>query len=180
MKYIVLVWVVPFMALKKSSDTIAISFDIEESALNTFTQEQINLTLDPLNNEVFVVLAVDLDVGAPSALAGINTQSTMSVTTTSKTGIPSLGDSQCMARVQSKIQASGFVDSGVGFMHTSPDSPTASLAFIQIVATNNIFVQIKGANNVGPISGAGRVWGYRARADASTYGALVQSEVLSA
>lgn len=168
------------MALKRSSDTVAISFDLDESALNTFTQSQINLTLDPLNNEVFVVLAVDLDVGAPSALAGVNTQSTMSVTTTSKTALPTLSDSQCMARVQSKIQAAGFADGGVGFMHTSPDSPTATLDYIAIIATNNMFVQIQGAGNVGPISGAGRVWGYRARADASTYGALVQSEVLSA
>jgi len=168
------------MSLKKTSDTVAISFDIDESALNTFTQSQINLTLDPLNNEVFVVLGVDLDVGAPSALAGTNTQSTMALTTTSKTAVPSLGDSQTLARVQSKIQAAGFADSGVGFQHTSPDTPTGMLDYIGIIATNNMFVQIQGANNLGAISGAGRVWGYRARADASVYGALVQSEVLSA
>lgn len=179
MKYIVLVWVVPFMALKKSSDVIAVSFDITESALNTFTQEQINLTLDPLNNEVFVVLAVDLDVGAPSAIAGTNTQSTMALSTTSKTSMPSIADSQCIARVQRQLLAAGYVDAAVGFAHTSPNSPTATLDYIAIIATNNAFVQIVGAANVGPISGSGRMWGYRARADASTYGALVQSEVLS-
>jgi hypothetical protein len=168
------------MALKKSSDVIAVSFDITESALNTFSQEQINLTLDPLNNEVFVVLAVDLDVGAPSALSGVNTQSTMALTTTSKAAMPTISDSQCIARVQRQILGGGYVDSGVGFAHTSPNSPTATLDYIAIIATNNAFVSIVGANNAGAISGAGRMWGYRARADASTYGALVQSEVLSA
>ena len=168
------------MSLKKSSDTVAISFDIDESALNTFTQSQINLTLDPLNNEVFVVLGVDLDVGAPSFLPGVNTQSTMALTTTSKTGVPTIGDTQCLARVQSKIQTGLSADSGVGFQHSSPDTPVGMLDYIGIIATNNMFVQIQGAGNAGAISGAGRVWGYRARADASVYGALVQSEVLSA
>lgn len=168
------------MGLKKTSDTVAVSFSIDESALNTFTQESINLTLDPLNNEVFIVLAVDLDVGAPSGVAGVNTQSTMALTTTSKTAMPSLGDSQTLARVQSKLQAAGFVDYAAPFQHSSPDSPTGMIEYIGIIATNNVFVQIQGAGNVGPISGAGRMWGYRARADASVYGALVQSEVLSA
>lgn len=168
------------MALKKSSDVIAVSFDLTESGANTFTQEQINLTLDPLNNEVFVVLAVDLDVGAPSATAATNTQSTMALTTTSKTAMPTISDSQCIARVQRQILAAGFADAAVGFAHTSPNSPTATLDYIAIIATNNAFVSIVGAANAGPISGAGRMWGYRARADASTYGALVQSEVLSA
>ena len=169
----------PSMALKKTSDVVAISFGIDESGANTFTQSQVNLTLDPLNNEVFVVLAVDLDVGTPSAQAATNTQSTMAVTTTSKTAMPTLADSQMLARVQSKIQAAGFVDGGVAFQHTSPDSPTGELDYIGIIATNNMFVQIQGGNNVGALAGAGRVYGYRARADSSTYGALVQSEVLS-
>jgi len=37
-----------------------------------------------------------------------------------------------------------------------------------------------GTNNLAAKDVSGRVWGYRARADASTYAALVQSEVLSA
>ena len=168
------------MALKKTSDVVAVSFEISEIALNTFTQEQINLTLDPLNNEVFVVLAVDLDAGAPSGVAGINTQTTMALTSTSKTGMPSLADSQCIARAQRKIQAAGFADYGAPFTSLSPETPTGDISYIAIVATNNVFVQLQGANNVGPVTGAGRMWGYRARADIGTYAALIQSEVLSA
>lgn len=168
------------MSLKKTSDVIAVSFDITESALNTFTQEQINLSLDPLNNEVFVVLAVDLDVGAPSPVAGQNTQTTMTLTSTSKTTVGSIADSQVLARVQRQLLAAGFVDAVAAFNHTSPNTPTGMLDYIGIVATNNVFVQIIGANNLGAVSGAGRMWGYRARADTGTYAALIQSEVLSA
>ena len=168
------------MALKKTSDIVAVSFEIDELVLNTFHQETINLSLDPLNNEVFVVVAVDLDVGAPSGVAGANTQSSMSLTTTSKTGIANLSDSQCLARSQIKFQGAGYLDYAAVVATRSPETPVGQLDFIGIVATNNVFVQVKGANNTGVIGGSGRMWGYRARADVGTYSALIQSEVLSA
>ena len=168
------------MALKKTSDVIAISFEVTETAMNTFTQETINLSLDPLNNEVFVVVAVDLDVGAPSGVAGANTQSAMSLTTTSKVGLANLSDSQCLARSQIKFQGGGYLDYAAVVATRSPETPVGNLDYIGIVATNNVFVQVKGTGNVGPIGGSGRMWGYRARADVGTYSALIQSEVLSA
>ena len=168
------------MALKKTSDIIAISFEVTETAMNTFTQETINLSLDPLNNEIFVVVAVDLDVGAPSGLAGINTQSSAALTTTSKTGMPNLSDTQCLARSQIKFQAAGFGDYAAVVATRSPETPVGNLDFIGIIATNNAFVQVAGSNNAGAIGVSGRMWGYRARADVGTYSALIQSEVLSA
>jgi hypothetical protein len=168
------------MGFKKTSDTIAVSFGITESATDTFTQEQINLSLDPLSNEIFVVLAVDLDVAPPSGVAGQTTQSTMALTTTSKTAVPNLSDTQLLARAQRQIIATGFADAGIPFSHSSPETPVGNLDYIGIIATPNMFVQIQGANNTGALSGNGRMWGFRARADSSTYGALVQSEVLSA
>jgi len=66
------------------------------------------------------------------------------------------------------------------FEHTSLDSPVANLDYVVIIATTNFFVGIIGANNTIPMSVSGRLWGYRARADAATYAALVQSEFLSA
>jgi len=57
------------MGFKKTSDLIAISFRVDESALNTFTQDEIALQLDILNNEIFVVLAVDLNPSSPDLVA---------------------------------------------------------------------------------------------------------------
>ncbi|GAG73728.1 unnamed protein product [marine sediment metagenome] len=168
------------MGFKKTSDLIAISFGNSETAPNTFTQEEIALQLDVLNNEIFVVLAVDINPSAPDALAGIDTTTVAQITSTSQTGIVYLSNSNTLAVSERQIRAAGFVDSGVGFSHFAGETPTAMLDYIGLIATNNFFFGIKGTANLTAKGASGRMWGYRARADASTYAALVQSEVLSA
>ena len=51
--------------------------------------------------------------------------------------------------------------------------------YVDIIATPDFFVNISGVANIQAKSVAGKMYGYRARADASTYAALVQSELLS-
>ena len=165
--------------LKATSSPIAVSFNLAESAANTFTQEQVELALNALDNEVFVVLAVDLNVSPPDSAAGADTDVQGSITTTSKTATVGLDDTNCIATAERTIRAAGFVDSGVGFSHMSGETPTADLDYIQIIATSNFFVQVQGNGNGGVKAMSGRLWGYRARADAAAYAALVQSEVLS-
>ena len=166
--------------LKPTSQTIAIGFSVDESAANTFTQGAVDLNLDPLNNEVFVVSAINLDPFIASSVAGADTRVQSSLTTTSKTAIASLADSNTLATSVNQIQAAGFVDSGVGFQQTSLDSPPATLDYLGIIATNDFFVQVQGTGNPVAKGVTGKLYGYRARADASIYAALVQSEVLSA
>ena len=168
------------MGFKKTSDTIAISFGLDETGANTFTQEQVDLQLDVLNNEIFVVLAIDLNPSAPDAIAATDTTTSMYLSSVSRTSIAGLGQTNVLAAAERQIRAAGFVDGGVGFSHMASESPTGPVDYIGIIATNNFFVGLKGTNNANAKSGNGRVWGYRARADASTYAALVQSEVLSA
>ena len=94
--------------------------------------------------------------------------------------ISNIGNTNVLAISERTIRAGGFVDSGVGFSHFSGETPTAVLDYIGLIATNNFFFGIAGSANLSAKSASGRLWGYRARADASTYAALVQSEVLSA
>ena len=168
------------MGFKKTSDTIAISFGLDESAANTFTQEEIALQLDVLNNEIFVVLGVDLDVANPDAIAGTDTATRASISSTTQTGVTGLQNSNCIASAREAIRAGGFVDSGVGFTRAAESTVLGNVDYIALIATNNFFVQVAGQNNAGAKDVLGRMWGYRAKADASTYAALVQSEVLSA
>ena len=168
------------MGFKKTSDTIAISFSVNELAPDTFAQDEVALQLDVLNNEIFVVLAVDLNPQTPDAVAGTNTSVTASLSTTSQTAVQTLANTNCLAQSELAIRAGGFVDGGVGFSRMASESYTGEIDYIGLIATNNFFIQIKGGNNVGTKGCQGRLWGYRARADASTYAALVQSEVLSA
>ena len=48
--------------LKETSSLISIGFSVTETAADTFTQGSIDLQLNPLDNEVFVVYAIDLDL----------------------------------------------------------------------------------------------------------------------
>lgn len=167
------------MALKKTSETIVIGAQVVESAPNTFTQGQVDLQLNPLDNEVFIVQAVNLDLQPCDAVAGADTSIRGTLTTTSQASMPSLSQSVVLAQSEFVIRAAGFVDGGVGFSQHSMDTPPTGLDYIGIIATNDFFLQIVGSNNTGPRLMNAKVYGYRAKADAATYAALVQSEVLS-
>ena len=164
--------------LKQTSSVVNIGFSVSESAANTFTQGSVDLNLSPLDNEVFVVLAVNLDVSSPEYISGVNTQCRAGLTSTSQTTMPSLADANCMARASEKIRTDAV--GGVAFATQALETPPATLEYIGIIATNDFFVQIEGTGNTAAKGVSGKMYGYRATADASTYAALVQSEVLSA
>ena len=166
--------------LKSTSSLITIGFSVPETAPNTFSQGRIDLQLNPLDNEVFVVQAINLDPSAPDAQAATNTAVTSAVTTTSQTAVGSLASSSTLAVSQMRIMAAGFVDGGVGFQQASMETPPAGLEYIGIISTNDFFVQILGNGNLLAKGVSGKVYGYRAKAESSVYAALVQSEVLSA
>jgi hypothetical protein len=168
------------MGFKKTSETIAVSFGLTELVAGDFIQDEVALQLDILNNEIFVVLAIDLDMDTPDALAGVNSSVSGSVTSTSQTALATLANTNTLANGSESIRAAGFVDGGVSFTRGATSTYTGMVDYIGLIATNNFFVQLKAGGNAGIKSLNGRVWGYRARADSSTYAALVQSEVLSA
>lgn len=168
------------MGFKKTSDLIAISFRADETAPNTFVEEEIALQLDVLNNEIFVVIGVDLDVANPDAIAATDTATTASVSATTLPTVTGLANSNVIATARDAIRAAGFVDGGVAFARAAESTIPSKADYISLIATNNFFVQCAGVGNLAAKDVQGRLWGYRARADASTYAALVQSEVLSA
>ena len=168
------------MGMKRTSSSIAISFRIDMTAADTFAQGQVDLSLSPLDNEVFVVEAIDLDVAQPNAIAATDTSVTGSLSTTSLTAVGRLDNTNVLARKEAAIRAAGFADGGVAFESGSMESPPTQLEFLGIIATNDFFVQVDGTNNGITRALSGKLYGYRAKADAATYAALVQSEVLSA
>ena len=166
--------------LKGTSSTVAIGFASSETAANTFNQTAVDLNLDPLNREVFVVQAIDLTLGAADAIAATDTAMKGSVTTTSQTAVQTLANSNCMAIAINQIRAGGFADGGVLLSQVSSESPPTLHDYVAIIATNDFFVQVAGTNNAAAHSVYGKLYGYRAQASADIYAALVQSQVLSA
>ena len=135
------------MAFKKTSETIAISFGIAELAANTFIQEEIALQLDVLNNEIFVVLAADLDLTPPDAVGGADTAVTSSICSTSQATVTNLSNTNCIATARDDIRAGGFIDSGVAFSRGAESSYTGDVDYISLISTNNFFVIQKDLRN---------------------------------
>jgi hypothetical protein len=168
------------MALKRTSSDIQISSNVTQTIIDTFAQAEVDLSLSPLDNEVFVVTAVDIDTIPPDFVAGLNTQVKAYVSTTSQTAAIGINNSNVLSAQRLSIQAAGSVDSGVGFDQLGGTTPTGDLMNIGLIATNNFFIGVDSTNCLALKGTNVRLYGYRARADAATYAALVQSEVLSA
>jgi len=164
--------------LKATSSVVPVGFSVTESAANTFTQGTIDLNLSPLDMEVFVVLAVNLDPFFPENIPATNTSVNAALTSTSQTAMPTLADANCIAKATNFIASSAL--GGVGFSQAALETPPSTLEYIGIIATSDCFIQVAGIGNTAAKGVAGKMYGYRARASASIYSALVQSEVLSA
>ena len=175
----------PIMApkgLKMTSSPLQISAQITETAANTFTSEEIDLTLNVLDNEVFVVTQLNIDVDAPDSVAGTSTVVSSSLSTTLRTTVGSIANSNVLGSAQRAIitNAAMTPDGGIPFDREDPLFAAISEDYLGIVATNNMFLNIIGDGNGNPKTVRARVYGYRAKADSATYAALVQSELLSA
>ena len=93
--------------LKSTSSIIQISGEITESAADTFTSRRIDLQLNPLDNEVFVVLSVNLDLTAPDLVTDRATTTNFSLSSTERTSVGSLANSNVIAHKRMQIQDVG-------------------------------------------------------------------------
>ncbi|GAH31055.1 unnamed protein product [marine sediment metagenome] len=166
--------------LKQPSSPVTVSFSVAEAAPNAYEQNQINLSLNVLDQEVFVVTGVNLDVLPPDALAGTDTRVRGQLSSTSRDSIGSLSTSNVIAIARDDIRSAGFTDGGVGFSASFGESPAIGMDYLAIIAINDFFVAVEGAGNLGAKAMIGKLYGYRAIADAATFAALTQSELLSA
>ena len=168
--------------LKPTSDVVIISGNVTETAANTFTQETVDLQLDILNREIFVVTAIDLNLSLPdSDVSNNETIVRGSLSTTSRSGVGTLASSNVMAAGRNVIAAdpAAALFAGV-YSDVSTETPHATLDYISLIATNDFHAQIKGDGNTAVKGMDFRVWGYRAQATADVFAALTQSELLSA
>lgn len=183
--------------LKPTSSQIVISFSLQESSPDTYTTERVDLQLNALDNEVFVITGVKMDttnpqfnLADPVANFGSSNRSVkaaLSKQDVSSTFKEGLGNPSIFATTEKEIllqvteslatgQTLPFVSQ---FQEDSIDTPF-NMEYIDIIATPDFYVNIEGERNGASMTVRGKLYGYRARADASTYAALVQSELLSA
>lgn len=165
---------------KETSAIITIGASVVESAANTFTSQRVDLQLNPLDNEVFVVYGADLDVLDPTLVVGVDTTMKASISTTERTDVGDLSNSNVMAVNRIVIQSAGGAGGEVTRSQFSSDSaPATQLEYIGIIATNDFYLNVEGIANTAARSASCRLYGVRAKADSAVYAALVQSELLS-
>jgi len=172
----------PPKGLTATSSPIQIGAVVTETAPNTFTFSEIDLTLNVLDNEVFVVTQLNLDVEVPDSVTGTTTQVSASLSTTERTNVGSIANQNVLGQARRIIVCNAAMtpDGGIAFDREDPLFAAISEDYLGIVATNNMFLNIVGTNNGNTKAVACRVYGYRAKASSSLYAALVQSELLSA
>jgi hypothetical protein len=169
------------MGLKRTSSTVLISASVTESAPNTFTDQAVNLSLSPLDQEVFVCTMINMDPDAPDSIVGTSTIVDASISTTQRLGVGNISNSNVLAAARTQIvtNAAATADGGIAFTREDPISADPDTGWVGLIATDDFFLNIAGTSNGNVKACRARIYGYRAKADASTYAALVQSELLS-
>lgn len=167
--------------LKQNSGMLVIGAEATESAVGTLTTRQISLQLNALDNEVFVVTAVDIDNQIPTPKANGISSTVAWVTKQDPAGVrPQYEQSNVIAN--KSISQDDRLGGGnpTPFETSSMESPATDMEYLNIIATPDFFLSVIGDATTAVMSTAVKLYGYRAKADAATYAALVQSEVLSA
>jgi len=174
------------MSLKKTTEQIQISTTVNSTTPGAFAATPIDLQLNPLDNEVFVVEAMVTDfVSAffPVLVAdgSFAVEDRIAVTTTRPSAMPTIGNSNCLGTSYRNFNYAvqgGALTTITAMEQHSMDNPSSNLDRLGLIATSDFFISVLSDAASGS-EFAVRLYGYRARADAATYAALVQSEVLS-
>lgn len=179
------------MGFKRTSEIITVSGSYENDT-DGFTVDQVDLQLNPLDQEVFVVVGVlaDWTGPAPEPLGSIpagalfNLTQLVAFTTTRPSAQLGLASPNCFATARrqciAQIVSGPDVSTYTLVEQNNTELPDAEIPYLAIIATSDFFVS--GTDDVSNLSNMAieyKIYGYRAKADAATYAALVQSEVLS-
>jgi len=170
------------VGLKSTSSPLQVSAAVVELVPNTLAIETIELNLNPLDQEVFVVTQVNIDVDAPDSITGTTTLVDATLSSVLRSTLGSIANSNVLASARREIICNGAMtaDGGIPFDREDPTFTALSEEYIGIIATSNCFLNVLGTGNGNIKQARVRIFGYRATATGPVYAALVQSEVLSA
>jgi hypothetical protein len=164
--------------LKASSEIIAISTSITEAVAGTMATETIELSLSPLDNQVFVITKIDAQLGSPELIAGTECSVTATLSSTARTTIGDLSDNDVIGFFSRQVNAAPGLTTSVNTNDAHPDQPSPGMEYLAVIFTNDMFLNVRGVNNVAVKGATARIWGFRATASPSIYAAGVQAELL--
>ena len=160
-----------------TSDPFFVGGRVVQTAADTFSELQISLPLDSLNQEGIIVHAVYFSGDEPELAPGKSLISSQ-LTSTSKTSIVGANDANLLSLQQKYIVGGAAEFSGPHIVDViasnEPYQPTDNLG---LVATDNIFLGINSLNQVGVKAVNVRAVCSRIKLTASAYAALVTNEL---
>lgn len=163
-----------------TSDPFFVNGRVTETGANTFTELEISLPLDSLNQEGILVHAVYFSGDEPASVAALQSRISTQVTSTSKSAIVGANDANLIALQQKYIVGGAAEFSGPHVIDViSSNEPYQESDNLGLVATDNLFFGIQGLNQTGAKAANVRVVCSRIKLTASAYAALVTNELSS-
>ena len=167
-------------AYKITSDPFFVNGNVTETAADTFTTQQISLPLDSLNQEGVLVHAVYFTGSDPDRIPNASSFLDFQLTSTRKTGMVGANDANLVA-YQQRVTTGGAAEfSGPHIIElVGSQAPYKETDNLALVATDDLFLSIKGLNQTGTSSCEVRVICSRVKLDSAAYAALVTNELSS-
>lgn len=167
------------MAFKRTSEPLNIgtSLDLVDG---TPAEKEVTLPLSSLDREIFVVTDVQIDnealpvpaaPGSSILLASINKMSGT---------VEGIDSTNCIGNIRRDVESTAFSSVFQESFHPNDISTGTHTDFLGIIATPNFYLSASFSTTAGGAANRKvycRVTGYRAKADADTYAALVTEEI---
>ena len=175
------------MSLKRTSELMQIGASTVMLNDSDSYEQMVTLPLSSLDREVFVITDVIMDVAFPSIIEGTNSHVVGQLTKTQKgdangtyVDFVSINDPDLVARVDERVIFPGSGELAVvrTSSYDNHQNTTGTLLDnLGILATPNFYLAVDAFGAAAPKAVFVRVYGYRAKADADTYAAMVTSEL---
>lgn len=167
------------MAFKKTSEPLNIGADLD-LVDGTPASKTVSLPLSSLDREVFIVTDIQMDNEALPVPAAPGTSIFLASVNKTSTNVEGINNPNCLGNirrdVESTLTASVFQES----FHPQESSTGTNTDYIGIIATPNFVLSGSYATTAGGAANRKvycRITGFRAKADADTYAALVTEEI---
>lgn len=163
-----------------TSDPFFVNGSLDQSAIDTYTQEEISLPLDSLNREGILVHAVYWTSSEPSATAGQISRLNMQVCSTSQTAILNANSANLISRREMLVYGGATEFSGPHVQDfIGSTGPYTKDDNLMIIATDNVFLAVDSVQQAATKSVFFRMVCSRIKLSADAYAALVTNELSS-
>jgi len=167
-------------AYKITSDPFFVNGSLTQSAIDTYTQSEISLPLDSLNQEGIVVHAVYFSGTNPASVPAANSLVEYQLTSTSRAGIVQANDANLIARREVIVTGGAAEFSGPHVIDLiASEGPYSATDNLMLIATDNVYFACNSANQVAPHLIRFRMVCSRIKLTSSAYAAMVTNELSS-